>query len=143
MCCHSVFRFLTGRHAADTAPDRVVIEGLAIEDSLTGVAGYPDEGGNTLLNRKLGNYLACDANKDIAERRFHEEIGPAFDGDAVRWQQDMLHTIVVNTKAVFANLTVIPGFCFRHVVMTCERIDRKNHTVCRVVRSYCCLSDHA
>lgn len=101
--CSSVF--------ADTvAPGDVKIENLSIATSLVGGAGDPVEGRKTFADRKLGNCLACHANADLAEQLFHGEVGPSLDGVAGRWTEQQLRTIVVNAKAVFTELTVMPAF---------------------------------
>lgn len=97
--------------AADvTAPNDVVIEALAIKESLTGAPGDAAAGREAFANRKLGNCLACHANADLKDQLFHGEVGPSLDGVASRWNEGQLRTIVVNAKAVFTDQTVMPGF---------------------------------
>jgi len=96
--------------SGEVAPGDVVVENLAIADSLTGADGNPEEGRKIFANRKLGNCLACHANQDMAEQPFHGEVGPALDGVASRWQVPQLRTIVVNAKKVFTAETVMPAF---------------------------------
>jgi len=38
------------------------------------------------------------------------EVGPPLDGVAERWSPEQLRAIVVNSKAVFGEQTVMPGF---------------------------------
>lgn len=92
------------------APNDVKIENLAIDTSLTGEPGNPVAGREAFANRKLGNCLACHVNADLAEQLFHGEVGPSLDGVASRWTEQQLRTIVVNSKAVFTELTVMPAF---------------------------------
>ncbi len=101
---------MTFAMANTIAPNDVTIENLGIAESLTGVAGDPAEGRKVFMSKKLGNCLACHANKDMADQQFHGEIGPSLDGVASRWKAEQLRTIVVNAKAVFTDLTVMPGF---------------------------------
>ncbi len=101
---------MTFAMANTIAPNDVTIENLGIAESLTGVAGDPAEGRKIFMSKKLGNCLACHANKDMADQQFHGEIGPSLDGVASRWKAEQLRTIVVNAKAVFTDLTVMPGF---------------------------------
>jgi len=96
--------------AETTAPNDVVIEGLSINKSLTGVAGDAASGREIFVNRKQGNCLACHANSDMKDQLFHGEVGPSLDGAGSRWQEGMLRTILVNAKAVFTEQTVMPGF---------------------------------
>lgn len=92
------------------APGDVVIENLAIAESLSGQPGDPVEGRKVFADRKLGNCLACHANSEMPEHLFHGEVGPALDGVAARWKPEQLRTIVANSKAVFTDNTVMPGF---------------------------------
>ncbi|MFK8083639.1 MAG: sulfur oxidation c-type cytochrome SoxX [Granulosicoccus sp.] len=92
------------------APGDVEIENLSIATSLSGEPGNPAEGKKTFANRKLGNCLACHANADLSEQLFHGEVGPALDGVASRWTEEQLRTIVVNSKVVFTDQTVMPAF---------------------------------
>src|SRR3546814_17180494 len=62
------------------------------------------------LDRKLGNCLACHANSDLSEQLFHGGVGPSLDGDGERWTPEQLRAIVVDSKAVFGEQTVMPGF---------------------------------
>jgi len=91
-------------------PRDVKIENLAISTPLTSKPGDPVAGKEAFANRKLGNCLACHANSDMSDQLFHGEVGPSLDGAGTRWQPEMLRTIVVNAKAVFADQTVMPGF---------------------------------
>lgn len=96
--------------ANDIAPQDVQVSQLNINESLSGQPGNPVEGRKVFADRKLGNCLACHANSDLAEQLFHGEVGPALDGVAKRWKPEQLRTIVVNSKLVFTELTVMPAF---------------------------------
>jgi sulfur-oxidizing protein SoxX len=78
--------------------------------SLTGVAGDAASGRKTFANRKLGNCLACHANKELAELLFHGEIGPALDGVAKRYEEAQLRAILINSKMVLGEDTMMPSF---------------------------------
>ncbi|MFT6878461.1 MAG: sulfur-oxidizing protein SoxX [Granulosicoccus sp.] len=96
---------------ADTvAPGDVVIENIAVNASLTGVAGDPAAGRKAFANKKLGNCLACHANADLADQLFHGEVGPSLDGAAGRWTEQQFRAILVNSKAVFTDRTIMPAF---------------------------------
>ena len=92
------------------APADVQVTKLSISESLSGKAGDPEEGRKVFADRSLGNCLACHANSDLSEQQFHGEVGPALDGVATRWQPEQLRTIVVNSKLVFTDLTIMPSF---------------------------------
>lgn len=96
--------------AADTPPDDVKIEDHKVMASLTGMAGDAKTGAKVFKDRKLGNCLACHANKAMQAELFHGEVGPALDGVADRWSAAELRAILVNSKAVFGAETVMPGF---------------------------------
>lgn len=96
--------------AGVTAPEDVEIKNLSIDKPLTDMAGSAESGRKIFANRKQGNCLACHMNSDMAEQLFHGEVGPSLDGAGARWSEAMLRTIVVNSKAVFTENTVMPGF---------------------------------
>lgn len=97
-------------NAAETAPADVVFTDMAVAESLTGQPGDPKKGREIFADRKLGNCLACHANKDLSGQLFHGTVGPAMDGVATRWEPQQLRAIVVNAKQVFGEQTVMPGF---------------------------------
>jgi len=93
-----------------TPPGDVVIESLMVGQPLTSTAGDPAEGRKTFANKKLGNCLACHANEDMSDQLFHGEIGPALNGVASRWSPEQMRAILVNAKAVFTDLSIMPAF---------------------------------
>ena len=99
-----------GGALAAVAPDEVEIENLAIAAPVADAPGDPENGREVFASRKLGNCLACHANSDLSEELFHGEVGPALDGVAGRWSEEQLRTIVVNSKAVFTELSIMPSF---------------------------------
>jgi sulfur-oxidizing protein SoxX len=96
--------------AGDIAPTQVKFTDLTVTAPLTDKPGDPKEGRKTFVNKKLGNCLACHANKDIPEQAFQGEVGPSLDGVAGRYKPVQLRAIVTNSKAVFGPDTVMPGF---------------------------------
>jgi sulfur-oxidizing protein SoxX len=91
-------------------PQDVKIEDNMVSASLTGEPGNAAEGRKTFADRKLGNCLACHAVSDQSEQLFHGDVGPSLDGVADRWSPEELRAIVVNSKAVFTEDTIMPGF---------------------------------
>lgn len=91
-------------------PNEVVIEDGAVEASVTGSAGDSAEGRKVFADRKLGNCLACHAVSDQSEQLFHGEVGPPLDGVGDRWSEAELRAILINSKAVFSEATIMPGF---------------------------------
>jgi len=96
--------------AGTVAPDTVPIVDMELTQSLTGVAGDPVAGREAFADRKKGNCLACHANTDLSDQLFHGEVGPELDGAADRWSEAQLRAIVVNSKDVFGEETIMPGF---------------------------------
>ncbi|MEM8793921.1 MAG: sulfur oxidation c-type cytochrome SoxX [Pseudomonadota bacterium] len=101
-------------YAGTIAPDDVVIKDGEIAQSLTGVPGDPKAGREVFADRKLGNCLACHQNSEITELSFHGEVGPEVDGVADRWEPAQLRAILVNSKAVFGEETIMPAFYYNH-----------------------------
>ncbi|GAB4391740.1 MAG: sulfur oxidation c-type cytochrome SoxX [Kiloniellaceae bacterium] len=105
--------FVAGISAAaamDMAPDDVTVVDGVVAKSLTGAPGDVADGRKFFADRKLGNCLACHANSDMSEQLFHGEVGPPLDGVGERWSEEELRAIIVNSKAVFGEQTVMPGF---------------------------------
>lgn len=96
--------------AGTVAPDSVPIEDMELKQSLTGTAGDALAGREAFADRKKGNCLACHANTDLNEQLFHGEVGPVLDGVGDRWDEAQLRAIVVNSKDVFGEQTIMPGF---------------------------------
>ena len=93
------------------APDDVVInEDRQVATALTSTQGEPATGREWFQDRKLGNCLACHQNADISEQPFHGEVGPELNGVADRYSEQELRAIVVNSKQVFGNETIMPSF---------------------------------
>lgn len=100
-----------GQALADgVAPADVKFEDGAVAMPVSGAAGDPANGANVFKSRKLGNCLACHANSAMKNELFHGEVGPELDGVADRWSAEELRAIIVNSKAVFGEETVMPGF---------------------------------
>ena len=96
--------------AGEVAPAEVKFEDLAVAASLTGVPGNAEEGAKVFKDRGLGNCLACHANKAMETELFHGTVGPAMDGAGSRWEPEQLRAIVADSKKVFGDETVMPGF---------------------------------
>lgn len=85
-----------------------IVDGT-IPKSLTGVAGDPDAGRAAMIDRKLGNCIACHTAEALADQPFHGDVGPPLDGVADRWDQAALRLIIVNAKNVYDG-TIMPAF---------------------------------
>lgn len=89
---------------------KVMIKDGEAAQPLTEKVGDAEAGKQTMINRKLGNCLACHANKDMVKELFHGELGPALDDVASRYSPAQLRAIIVNPKEVFGPQTVMPAF---------------------------------
>lgn len=97
--------------ASEVAADAVMIsEDLTVEKALTTAAGDAASGRDVFANRKQGNCLACHENEDWAELPFHGDVGPEMNGIADRYEPAMLRAILVNSKSVFGDETIMPSF---------------------------------
>ena len=94
--------------AENVAPTAVSYVDGAVADSLSGVAGNPDEG-RKIMNRGAGNCIACHQVTALEDLPFHGEIGPSLDGAADRWSEADLRGIVANAKIMFPE-SVMPSF---------------------------------
>lgn len=95
--------------AADMVkPGDVVFVDGAVEASLTGVAGNPEEGAK-IMNKGAGNCIACHQVSALSHLPFHGEIGPTLDGAADRWSEAELRGIVANAKIMFEG-SMMPSF---------------------------------
>lgn len=95
--------------AADMVKPRdVVFVDGAVEASLTGVAGNPEEGAK-IMNKGAGNCIACHQVSALSHLPFHGEIGPTLDGAADRWSEAELRGIVANAKIMFEG-SMMPSF---------------------------------
>jgi len=96
--------------AEPVKPEAVKITDGMLSTSLTGKPGDPAAGKKAFVGRKLGNCLACHTNKDASKQQFHGEVGPTLDGVADRHEPAALRAIIVNSKVVFGDQTLMPGF---------------------------------
>ncbi len=95
-------------NAAEVKPSDVVFTEGAVEASLSGVAGNP-ENGASIMNKGAGNCIACHAVSALSDLPFHGEIGPPLDGVADRWSEAEVRGIVANAKIMFEGSTM-PSF---------------------------------
>jgi sulfur-oxidizing protein SoxX len=96
--------------AEGVAPADVKIVDMKVETPVTPVAGNAEEGAKTFKDGKLGNCLACHANKAMVKDLFHGNVGPELNGVATRYVPAQLRAIIINAKAVFGEKSMMPGF---------------------------------
>jgi len=74
-----------------------IVDGEKIPASLTGKPGDAAKGRKVVINRKLGNCLACHT-LPAPEQQFHGVIGPDLRGVASRFSEGELRLRIVNSK---------------------------------------------
>ncbi len=95
---------------AEIAPSDVQFDDYgAVETSLTGTPGDPEQGRVILTTKSMGNCVSCHAADAYADVPFHGEVGPWLDGAGSRWSEAELRGLVVNAKQTFEG-TVMPAF---------------------------------
>lgn len=104
-----VLGLTAGASIAQVAPADVSYVDGAIAQSLSGVAGNPDEGRTIITSKKLGNCVSCHAAESYADVPFPGDIGPMLDGVGSRWEEAEIRGIVANAKMTFEG-TMMPAF---------------------------------
>lgn len=99
-----------GTASAETAADAVEIVDGVVAQPIGDKPGDAAAGRELAADRKMGNCLACHAISDLDELPFHGEVGPPLDGVGDRWSAEELRAILVNSKAVFGDHTIMPAF---------------------------------
>jgi sulfur-oxidizing protein SoxX len=94
---------------SETAPKDVVFNEGAVEASLTGVPGNPEEGVKVMTTNALGNCVACHQIAALPNVQFPGTIAPPLDGVASRWNEAQLRGIVTNAKMTFEG-SFMPAF---------------------------------
>lgn len=94
--------------ADEVAPTAVSFVDGAVETSISGTPGNPDEG-QAIMNKGSGNCIACHQVTALESLGFHGNIGPSLDGVADRWSEAELRGIVANAKEMFPG-SMMPSF---------------------------------
>lgn len=81
----------------------------AIAASLTGQPGDPQKGRQVVVNRQLGNCLACHEITALKNEPFHGNTGPSLDGVAGRLKEGELRLRLVDATKVNPD-TMMPSF---------------------------------
>ncbi|SFI59686.1 sulfur oxidation c-type cytochrome SoxX [Celeribacter neptunius] len=101
---------MTGAALAETAPGDIQFDEYgAVEASLTGTPGNPDEGRKIMTTKSMGNCVSCHEAVAYADVPFPGNIGPILDGAGSRWSEGELRGLVANAKMTFEG-TVMPAF---------------------------------
>lgn len=106
-CAIGVSPTLAGSTVAPT--DVKMVDG-EVAGSLTTEPGDASRGRKWFVGRKLGNCLACHVNTETSKEQFHGEVGPELDGVASRYEPAQLRAILIDSKAVFGEETLMPAF---------------------------------
>jgi sulfur-oxidizing protein SoxX len=100
----------TAAIADPIAPDAVEYDDYgAINVSLSGAPGDPEAGAVIMVDRGLGNCVACHAVTALNDAPFHGEVGPTLDGIGGYRTEEELRGIIANAKMTFEG-TVMPAF---------------------------------
>lgn len=98
--------------AAAQAPAALVtfeVKDQAIAASLTGAKGDPKKGEAVVINRQLGNCLACHVITSLSREPFHGNTGPTLDGVAGRLTEGELRLRLVDGTKLNPE-TMMPSF---------------------------------
>ena len=115
---------VTVASAEVVAPDKVMMVDMTVVQSLTGQTGNPEAGRKAFASRKLGNCLACHVNADLKNELFHGQVGPPLDGVAGRYEEPQLRAILVDSKKVLGEQTIMPSF---YRIINDQRTQEKFH----------------
>jgi sulfur-oxidizing protein SoxX len=96
------------------------IEGDAMPEALTGVAGDPDRGRRVVADRRTGMCLLCHP-APIPEERFQGDLAPDLAGVGARLTEGQLRLRIVDSRRVFPE-SIMPAF---HRVTGLERVARE------------------
>jgi sulfur-oxidizing protein SoxX len=99
---------LAGVSVAGEQASYKVVDG-GIPASLSGKAGDAQAGKLVMIDRKLGNCLACHVVSELKDQPFQGEVGPPLDGAGDRWTEAQLRLIVASSKEIFPG-TIMPAF---------------------------------
>lgn len=127
-----------------------IVEGknldFAVNESLTGKKGDPKKGLAVMVNRRLGNCIACHKIAAVqklakpgdlkaeAKYGFQGDVGPELNGLASRYTEGEIRMLVINPKKIYPD-TVMPAFhvnkgflrpsknCVGKAVFTPERVE--------------------
>ena len=93
----------------ETAPKDVTFAEGAVEASLSGAPGNPEEGVKVMTTNALGNCVACHQIAALPDVQFPGDIAPPLDGVADRYSEPQLRGIVANAKMTFEG-SFMPAF---------------------------------
>ena len=102
------FALSTNAIAAEKMMMKYVVKDGKIAKSLTGKPGNAANGRKLVINRKLGNCLACHV-MPIPEQTFHGLVGPDLNGVASRRSAGEVRLLIVNPKLANPD-TIMPAF---------------------------------
>jgi len=100
----------TSVQADVVAPGDVVVNEYGeIALSLTGQPGNAQRGQEIMVDRGLGNCIACHQVSALEDHPWHGDVGPSLDGAGARWDEAALRGLLVNADTVFPD-SIMPSF---------------------------------
>ncbi len=96
--------------SAEIAPEDVIYDDYgAVEQSLTGVPGDPENGIVVMTTKSQGNCISCHTVPALADYPFHGEVGPILEATGSVRTEAELRGIVANAKHTFPE-SLMPAF---------------------------------
>lgn len=96
--------------AEEVAPDMVKFDDAgAVEQSLTGVPGNPEEGAKVVSTKSIGNCVACHAFAQLPNVAFQGNVGPELSWTGENRTEAELRGILTNSKKTFEG-TIMPAY---------------------------------
>jgi len=86
-----------------------IVGGTSIPRSLTDRPGDPGKARAVIIERSVGNCLACHQIPALDDVPFHGDVGPSLANVANRYSEGELRLLIVNPKARFPD-TMMPAF---------------------------------
>ena len=95
----------------ETPPDDVVfVDDVEVVEPVTNQRGKPFRGLEAFIDRRAGNCVACHTNFDVQAMQFLGNVGPNLDWVGERFTRAELRAIIVDSKRVFGEDTLMPAF---------------------------------
>ena len=96
--------------AEEVAPDMVKFDDAgAVEQSLTGVPGNPEEGAKVVSTKSIGNCVACHTIAQLPNVAFQGNVGPELSWTGENRTEAELRGILTNSKKTFDG-TIMPAY---------------------------------
>ncbi|MFT6773158.1 MAG: sulfur-oxidizing protein SoxX [Paracoccaceae bacterium] len=90
--------------------DVVWQDDIEIKKPLVNVRGKAVRGMEVFIDTGRGNCVACHSNYDVEAMQFLGDVGPNLNFVGERYSKPELRAILVDSKRMFGDETVMPGF---------------------------------